>query len=131
MKLTVHLIEAQNLMTIPNISPSPDLYIMLQLGRYAFKSKVVPKTLLNPQFDEKFYFFIDDPSEDLVIFVLDDDNYCTDEFKGMVRFPVSDVFEAESKSLEPAWYPLSTKRKGKNKGLGNATNTDYQRSIFI
>ncbi|KMZ70690.1 C2 and GRAM domain-containing protein [Zostera marina] len=116
MKLTVHLIEAQNLMTIPNTSPSPDLYIMLQLGRYAFKSKVVPKTLLNPQFDEKFYFFIDDPSEDLVIFVLDDDNCCTDEFKGMVRFPVSDVFEAESKSLEPAWYPLSTKRKGKNKG---------------
>lgn len=117
MKLLVRVIEARN---IPAMDPNgfSDPYVKLSLGKQKFRSKVVKKCL-NPSWCEEFAFRVDDLKEELIISVLDEDKYFNDDFVGQIKFPVSQVFEANDKSLGTAWYTLQPKhKKGKNKDCG-------------
>ncbi|KAK4373661.1 hypothetical protein RND71_009045 [Anisodus tanguticus] len=117
MKLLVRVIEARN---IPAMDPNgfSDPYVKLSLGKQKFRSKVVKKCL-NPSWCEEFAFRVDDLKEELIISVLDEDKYFNDDFVGQIKFPVSQVFEANDKSLGTAWYTLHPKhKKGKNKDCG-------------
>ncbi|KAK6791167.1 hypothetical protein RDI58_010248 [Solanum bulbocastanum] len=117
MKLLVRVIEARN---IPAMDPNgfSDPYVKLSLGKQKFKSKVVKKCL-NPSWCEEFAFKVDDLKEELIISVLDEDKYFNDDFVGQIKFPVSQVFDANDKSLGTAWYTLQPKhKKGKNKDCG-------------
>ncbi|KAF3620442.1 C2 and GRAM domain-containing protein [Capsicum annuum] len=117
MKLLVRVIEARN---IPAMDPNgfSDPYVKLSLGRQKFRSKVVKKCL-NPSWCEEFAFKVDDLKEELIISVLDEDKYFNDDFVGQIKFPVSQVFETNDKSLGTAWYTLHPKhKKGKTKDCG-------------
>ncbi|KAL0353336.1 UNVERIFIED_CONTAM: C2 and GRAM domain-containing protein [Sesamum angustifolium] len=117
MKLLVRVIEARN---IPALDPNgfSDPYVKLQLGRQRFRSKVVKKCL-NPSWCEEFTFKVDDLKEELLISVLDEDKYFNDDFVGQIKVPVSQVFEAEDKTLGTTWYTLQPKnKKAKNKECG-------------
>lgn len=117
MKLLVRVIEARN---IPAMDPNgfSDPYVKLSLGKQKFKSKVVKKCL-NPSWCEEFAFKVDDLKEELIVSVLDEDKYFNDDFVGQIKFPVSQVFDNNDKSLGTAWYTLQPKhKKGKNKDCG-------------
>ncbi|KAF3619638.1 C2 and GRAM domain-containing protein [Capsicum annuum] len=117
MKLLVRVIEARN---IPAMDPNgfSDPYVKLSLGKQKFRSKVVKKCL-NPSWCEEFAFKVDDLKEELIISVLDEDKYFNDDFVGQIKFPVSQVFETNDKSLGTAWYTLHPKhKKGKTKDCG-------------
>lgn len=117
MKLLVRVFEGRNLPpTDPNGLSDP--YVKLQLGKQRSKTKVVKKSL-NPSWGEEFSFRVEDLKEELVVSVLDEDKYFNDDFVGQVKIPVSRVFDADSNSLDTAWYPLQPKnKKFKNKDCG-------------
>lgn len=117
MKLLVRVLEGRNLPpTDPNGLSDP--YVKLQLGKQRSKTKVVKKSL-NPSWGEEFSFRVEDLNEELVVSVLDEDKYFNDDFVGQVKIPVSRVFDADSNSLDTAWYPLQPKnKKSKNKDCG-------------
>lgn len=109
MKLVVRVIEARNLPSM-DLNGSSDPYVRLQLGRNRFRTKVVKKSL-NPLWHEEFTFWVEDLSEDLVVSVLDEDRYFNDDFVGQLKLPVSQVFDAEDKSLGTTWHKLHPKNK--------------------
>ncbi|KAJ6700417.1 hypothetical protein OIU79_013453 [Salix purpurea] len=109
MKLTVRLIEARNLPPTDTNGLS-DPYAKLQLGKQKFKTKVVKKNL-NPSWGEEFSFKVEDLNEELVVCVLDEDKYFNDDMVGQIKFPVSQVFDADNQSLGTAWYSLQPKNK--------------------
>ncbi|XP_068643334.1 C2 and GRAM domain-containing protein At1g03370-like [Aristolochia californica] len=109
MKLSVHVIEARNLPAM-DLNGSSDPYVRLQLGKSRLKTKVVKKSL-NPSWNEEFSFRVEDLNEELAVSVLDEDKYFNDDFLGQLKVPVSNVFDAENKTLGPAWYPLQPKNK--------------------
>ncbi|KAL5163713.1 C2 and GRAM domain-containing protein [Glycine soja] len=124
MKLVVRVIEAKNLATTDSNGLS-DLYVRVQLGKQKFKTKVVKS--LNPTWDEKFAFWVDDLKDSLVISVMDEDKFFNYEYVGRLKVPISLVFEEEIKSLGTAWYSLKSKnKKYKNKQCG-----EIHLSIFI
>ncbi|KAJ8437610.1 hypothetical protein Cgig2_005361 [Carnegiea gigantea] len=117
MKLVVKVIEARNIPAM-DLNGLSDPYVRLQLGKHKFRTKVVKKCL-NPYWGDEFRFRVDDLSDELVISVLDEDKYFNDDFVGMLKFPVSRVFDAPDKSLGTAWYSLQPKsKKSKNKDCG-------------
>ncbi|KAJ8761037.1 hypothetical protein K2173_025744 [Erythroxylum novogranatense] len=117
MKLVVRVVEARNLPPMDSNGLS-DPYVKLQLGRQKFKTKVVKKCL-NPTWGEEFSFKVDDLHEELVISVLDEDKYFNDDFLGMIKMPVSRVFDADTKCLGTSWYSLQPRsKKSKNKDCG-------------
>lgn len=117
MKLVVKVIEARNIPAM-DLNGLSDPYVRLQLGKHKFRTKVVKKCL-NPYWGDEFRFRVDDLGDELVISVLDEDKYFNDDFVGMLKFPVSRVFDAPDKSLGTAWYSLQPKsKKSKNKDCG-------------
>ncbi|XP_077214819.1 C2 and GRAM domain-containing protein At1g03370-like [Tasmannia lanceolata] len=117
MKLAVHVIEARNLLAM-DLNGSSDPYVKIQLGKYRFRTKVVKKSL-NPSWDEKFTFWVEDLKEELAISVFDEDRYLNDDFVGQLKVSLSNVFDTENKTLGTTWYPLQPKtKKSKNKECG-------------
>ncbi|WOK94127.1 C2 and GRAM domain-containing protein [Canna indica] len=117
MKLLVHVIEARNLQAM-DLNGLSDPYAKLQLGKHRAKTKVVKKNL-NPVWDEEFSFRVGDLSEDLIVCVLDEDKYFTDDFLGQVKVPLSKVLDADNLTLGTIWYQLQPKgKKLKNKDCG-------------
>lgn len=116
MKLQVRVIEARNLPAM-DLNGFSDPYVRLQLGKNRSRTKVVKKCL-NPTWGEEFSFRVEDLNEELVISVLDEDKYFNDDFVGQIKIPVSQVFDAENKSLGTVWYPLQPKNKKSKKDCG-------------
>lgn len=109
MKLVVRVIEARNIPAM-DLNGLSDPYVRIQLGKQKHRTKVVKKCL-TPYWGDEFSFRVDDLSDELVISVLDEDKYFNDDFIGLVKFPVSKVFDSPDKSLPTAWYPLLPKNK--------------------
>ncbi|XP_068637413.1 C2 and GRAM domain-containing protein At1g03370-like isoform X2 [Aristolochia californica] len=109
MRLSVYVIEARNL-PATDLNGSSDPYVRLQLGKSRIKTKVVKKSL-KPSWNEEFSFRVEDLNEELTVSVLDEDKYFNDDFLGQLKVPVSNVFDAENKTLGLAWYPLQPKNK--------------------
>ncbi|XP_057537720.1 C2 and GRAM domain-containing protein At1g03370-like isoform X1 [Amaranthus tricolor] len=118
MKLVVKVIEARNIPAM-DLNGLSDPYVRLQMGKQRFRTKVIKKCL-NPYWGDEFCFRVDDLSDELVISVLDEDKYFNDDFVGLVKIPVSKVFDAPDKSLGTCWYPLQPKsKKCKSKQCGD------------
>ncbi|MCL7043837.1 hypothetical protein MKW94_011482 [Papaver nudicaule] len=117
MKLLVEVIEGRNLKACdPNGFSDP--YVKLQLGKQRLKTKVVKKSL-NPSWNEDFSFRVDDLNEELLISVFDEDKFMTHDFIGQLKFPISEIFDAENKTLGTYWYTLQPRNKtSKNKECG-------------
>ncbi|GAB2224751.1 hypothetical protein Droror1_Dr00005521 [Drosera rotundifolia] len=109
MRLVVRVIEARNLPAM-DVNGFSDPYVRLQLGKNRFRTKVVKKCL-NPYWGDEFSFRVDDLSDELAVSVMDEDKYFNDDFIGQIKVPVSDVFDADDKSLGTAWYALQPKSK--------------------
>ncbi|KAL2932223.1 hypothetical protein RDABS01_037633, partial [Bienertia sinuspersici] len=117
MKLIVKVIEARNIPAM-DLNGLSDPYVRIQMGKQKFRTRVVKKCL-NPYWGDEFSFRVDDLSDELVISVLDEDKYFNDDFVGLVKFPVSRVFDSPDKSLPTAWYSLLPKnKKSKPKDCG-------------
>ncbi|KAK4752346.1 hypothetical protein SAY87_021144 [Trapa incisa] len=116
MKLYVRVIEARNLPAM-DLNGLSDPYVKLQLGKHKIRTKVVKKNL-NPSWGEEFSFRVEDLKEELVVSVLDEDKYFSDDFVGQLKIPVSQVFDADNGSLGTAWYTLQPKHKKSKKECG-------------
>ncbi|KAI3838630.1 hypothetical protein MKX03_030396 [Papaver bracteatum] len=109
MKLLIEVIEGRNLKACdPNGFSDP--YVKLQLGKQRLKTKVVKKNL-NPSWNEDFNFRVEDLSEELLINVFDEDKFLAHDFIGQVKIPISEIFDAENKTLGTCWYTLQPKNK--------------------
>ncbi|RZC65921.1 hypothetical protein C5167_009611 [Papaver somniferum] len=109
MKLLVEVIEGRNLKACdPNGFSDP--YVKLQLGKQRLKTKVVKKNL-NPSWNEDFNFRVEDLNEELQINVFDEDKFLAHDFIGQVKIPISEIFDAENKTLGTCWYTLQPKNK--------------------
>lgn len=118
MKLVVKVIEARNLPAM-DLNGLSDPYVRIHMGKQRFRTKVIKKCL-NPYWGDEFSFRVDDLSDELLISVLDEDKYFNDDFVGLVKFPVSKVFDAPDKSLGTCWYSLQPKsKKSKPKDCGD------------
>ncbi|KAF8409771.1 hypothetical protein HHK36_005850 [Tetracentron sinense] len=132
MMLLVRVIEARNLRAM-DLNGSSDPYVRLQLGKYRYKTKVVKKNL-NPSWGEDFNFRVEDLNEELIVCVMDEDKYFNDDLVGQLKVSVSQVFDAENKSLGTAWYTLQPKnKKSKNRDCGEIllTMSLSQNNSFI
>lgn len=117
MKIVVKVIEARNIPAM-DLNGLSDPYVRIQLGKQKFRTKVVKKCL-NPYWGDEFSFRVDDLSDELIISVLDEDKYFNDDFVGLIKFPVSKVFDSPDKSLGTCWYSLLPKsKKSKPKDCG-------------
>lgn len=105
----MHVIDARNLPVI-NANGLSDPYAKLQLGRQRAKTKVIRKSL-NPAWDEEFAFRVGDLKEELLVCLLDEDKYFSDDFLGQVKVPLSAVLDADHRSLGTQWYQLQPKSK--------------------
>lgn len=131
MKLVVKVIEARNVPAM-DLNGLSDPYIRIHLGKQRFRTKVVKKCL-NPYWGDEFCFRVDDLSDELVISVLDEDKYFNDDFIGLVKFPVSRVFDSPDKSLGTSWYsllPKNKKSKPKDCGISIYLSIYYSSSII-
>ncbi|KAG0459432.1 hypothetical protein HPP92_022560 [Vanilla planifolia] len=117
MKLLVHVIQARGLLAM-DLNGLSDPYVRLQLGKQRAKTKVVKRSL-NPWWDEEFSFRVGDLRDELVVSVLDEDKFFSDDSLGQIKLPLSKVFDAENLSLGAAWYHLQPKsKKLKNRECG-------------
>ncbi|KAF6153823.1 hypothetical protein GIB67_001056 [Kingdonia uniflora] len=122
MKLLVRVVEARNLRAM-DLNGLSDPYVRLQLGKQRMKTKVVKKNL-NPWWGEEFSLRVGDLSEELMVTVMDEDKYFNHDFVGQVKVSVSEVLDAENKSLGTAWYTLQPKnKKSKNRECGEVLLT--------
>ncbi|CAH9133772.1 unnamed protein product [Cuscuta epithymum] len=118
MKLLVRVIEAR-IMPGNDQNGLSDAYVKVQMGKQKFRTKVVKKCV-NPSWCEEFGFRVEEyKEEELVVSVLGEDKYFNDDFVGQVKINISQVLEADGKSLGTAWYTLHPKnKKAKNRDCG-------------
>ncbi|KAG1363774.1 C2 and GRAM domain-containing protein [Cocos nucifera] len=118
MKLRVNVIEARNLQAM-GLNGLSDPYVKLQLGKQRARSMVVKKNS-NPVWNEEFSFLVGDPSEELMIYVLDEDKIFSDDFLGQVKVPLLKILDTDDLSLGTQWYQLQPKnKKSKSKDYGD------------
>lgn len=114
----MRVMEARGLPAM-DLNGLSDPYVRLQLGKQRAKTKVVKKSL-NPSWDEEFNFRVGDLREELIVSVLDEDKYFSDDFIGQVKLPLAKVLDAENLSLGSVWYQLQPRsKKSKNQECGN------------
>nr|CAB3470352.1 unnamed protein product [Digitaria exilis] len=117
MRLVVRVIEARGLPAAEADGPR-DPYAKAQLGKQRAKTKVLRKTLC-PAWDEEFAFRVGDLRDQLIVSVLDEDRYFSDDVLGQVKVPLTDVLDADNRSLGTQWYQLQPKsKKAKLKDCG-------------
>lgn len=118
MKLQVRVVEARGLPAV-RVDGTSDPFVKLQLGKRRAKTAVARRTLA-PAWDEEFSFLVGDIAEELVVSVLNEDKYFSNDLLGKVRVPLADVMETDDLSLGTAWYqlqPKSKKSKKKSRGI--------------
>ncbi|KAJ1260028.1 hypothetical protein BS78_10G200800 [Paspalum vaginatum] len=117
MKLLVRVVEARGLPAV-HLNGSSDPFVKLKLGKRRAKTAVVKRSLA-PAWDEEFSFLVGDVAEELVVSVLNEDKYFSNDLLGMVRVPLSQVMETDDLSLGTQWYQLQPKsKKSKKKSRG-------------
>jgi hypothetical protein len=134
MKLLVRVVEARGLLAV-HLNGSSDPFVKLQLGKRRAKTAVVKKNLC-PVWDEEFSFLVGDVAEELVVSVLNEDKYFTNDLLGRVKLPLSQVMDTDGLSLGTAWYqlqPRSSKSKRKCRGtyLSISLPSPCAASIYI
>lgn len=118
MKLLVQVIGARGLPSM-DVNGLSDPYVRIQLGRQRAKTRIVKKSL-NPFWDETFSFRVGDLRDELIVSVLDEDKYFSDDFIGQVKLPLAKVMDADNLSLGAVWYQLQPRsKKAKNQECGD------------
>ncbi|CAD6336339.1 unnamed protein product [Miscanthus lutarioriparius] len=113
MKLLVRVVEARGLPAV-HFNGSSDPFVKLKLGKRRAKTAVVKRSLA-PAWDEEFSFLVGDVAEELVVSVLNEDKYFSNDLLGLVRVPLSQVMETDDLSLGTQWYQLKPKSKKSKK----------------
>ncbi|CAN6220845.1 unnamed protein product [Urochloa humidicola] len=113
MKLLVRVVEARGLPAV-HLNGSSDPFVKLKLGKRRAKTGVVKRSLA-PAWDEEFSFLVSDVAEELVVSVLNEDKYFSNDLLGLVRLPLSQVMETDDLSLGTQWYQLQPKNKKSKK----------------
>ncbi|RLN11459.1 C2 and GRAM domain-containing protein [Panicum miliaceum] len=117
MRLVVRVIEARGLPATDADGPR-DPYARAQLGKQRAKTKVLRKTL-SPAWDEEFAFRVGDLRDQLLVSVLHEDRYFSDDVLGQVKVPLTAVLDADNRTLGTQWYQLQPKsKKAKLKDCG-------------
>jgi hypothetical protein len=113
MKLLVRVVEARGLQAV-HVDGSSDPFVKLQLGKRHAKTAVAKRSLA-PAWDEEFSFLVADVAEELVVTVLNEDKYFSNDVLGQVRVPLNQVMDIDDLSLDTAWYQLQPKSKKSKK----------------
>lgn len=113
----MRVIEARGLPATDADGPR-DLYAKAQLGKQRAKTKVLRKTLC-PAWDEEFAFRVGDLRDQLLVSVLHEDRYFSDDVLGQVKVPLTAVLDADNRTLDTQWHQLQPKsKKSKVKDCG-------------
>ncbi|KAF8687717.1 hypothetical protein HU200_042644 [Digitaria exilis] len=113
MKLLVRVVEARGLPAV-HLNGSSDPFVKLKLGKRRAKTAVVKRSLA-PAWEEEFSFLVGDVAEELVVSVLNEDKYFSNDLLGLVRVPLAQVMETDELSLGTQWYQLQPKNKKSKK----------------
>lgn len=103
MNLQVHIGEARDLPARDSNGLS-DPYVHLQLGSTKYRTSVVYKSL-NPKWNEKFVFKVENLQDDLVLTLWDEDRF-VDDFLGQLKVPVQSILEADKQKVPTSWHTL-------------------------
>ncbi|TVU03305.1 hypothetical protein EJB05_51152, partial [Eragrostis curvula] len=118
MRLVVRVVEARGLPATDAGDGLRDPYARAQLGKQRAKTKVARRTV-TPAWDEEFAFRVGDLRDQLLVAVLHEDRYFSDDFLGQVKVPLSAVLDADNLTLGTQWYQLQPKsKKAKIKDCG-------------
>lgn len=98
--LTVLLRSASDLMKTDALSDS-DPYAVLSLRSDTQKSRVI-KDQLNPEWNEMFFFAVEQYDQDVLEIALFDDDMSDDDFLGRVSIPISEVV-VQGGTMENTW----------------------------
>ncbi|KAL0848562.1 hypothetical protein Bca101_021809 [Brassica carinata] len=104
--LRVHVIEAQDLVIVPDRTRAPNPYVKIKLGNQMVRTK--PNQLLNPRWNEEFTLVAAEPFEDLEISIEDRVAVNREETLGWVKVPF-DIIErrVDDKRVVPnRWFSL-------------------------
>jgi len=130
MKLLVRVVEARGLPGV-HLNGSSDPFVKLKLGKRRAKTAVVKRSLA-PAWDEEFSFLGGDVTEELVVSVLNEDKYFSNDLLGLVRLPLSKVMETDDLSLGTQWYQLQPKsKKSKKKCRGIIAVARFFNLLFL
>ncbi|EGC28522.1 hypothetical protein DICPUDRAFT_160044 [Dictyostelium purpureum] len=108
--------RAQNLLTeisSPNLmtfSDTTDPYCIVSLDKQKHRTRTIPKKL-NPFWCEEFQMEISDPSSaKVVLSIMDDKKYSSDEHIGKLVIPINTLKDQKEREL---WFPLTTPSSSK------------------
>jgi Ca2+-dependent lipid-binding protein len=125
MRLLVRVVEARGLPAADAGDGLRDTYARSRLGKQRAKTRVARRTL-SPAWDEEFAFRVGDLRDQLLVAVIQEDRYFADDVLGQVKVPLSEVLDADNRTLGTQWYQLQLKsRKSKIKECGNAFPSQF------
>lgn len=108
-KLVVEVISAKNLKSHDVITNSANPYCIVQVERQKERTRKEKKTL-NPNFHERFNFYVSEPYATVDVCVYSANKVMQDDFLGRVEVPVKTL---QFDTPKEGWYPLQPLIAGK------------------
>lgn len=109
--LRVNVIEAQDLITVPDRTRFPNPYVKIQLSNQMVRTK--PSQSLNPRWNEEFTLVAAEPFEDLIISIEDRIAVNREETLGTVRIPIGTIDRRidDNRTVPNRWFNLENQRR--------------------
>ncbi|KFK35325.1 hypothetical protein AALP_AA5G269900 [Arabis alpina] len=104
--LRVNVIEAQDLVTVPDRTRFPNPYVKIQLSNQMVRTK--PSQSLNPRWNEEFTLVAAEPFEDLIVSIEDRIAVNREETLGTIRIPIGTIDRRidDNRNVPNRWFSL-------------------------
>ncbi|VVB06486.1 unnamed protein product [Arabis nemorensis] len=104
--LRVNVIEAQDLVIVPDRTRFPNPYVKIQLSNQMVRTK--PSQSLNPRWNEEFTLVAAEPFEDLIVSIEDRIAVNREETIGTVRIPIGTIDKRidDNRTVPNRWFSL-------------------------
>ncbi|CAL9245551.1 unnamed protein product [Arabidopsis halleri] len=109
--LRVNVIEAQDLVIVPDRTRLPNPYVKIRLNNQMVRTK--PSHSLNPRWDEEFTLVAAEPFEDLIISIEDRVAANREETLGDVHIPIGTIDKRidDNRTVPNRWFSLKTENQ--------------------
>ncbi|XP_010473804.1 PREDICTED: FT-interacting protein 1-like [Camelina sativa] len=107
--LRVNVIEAQDLVIVPDRFPNP--YVKIKLGNQVVRTK--PSHSLNPRWNEEFTLVAAEPFEDLIVSIKDRVAVNREESLGEVHIPFGSISRRidDNRTVPDQWFSLKSENQ--------------------
>jgi hypothetical protein len=109
--LRVNVIEAQDLVIVPDRTRLPNPYVKIRLNNQVVRTK--PSHSLNPRWNEEFTLVAAEPFEDLIISIEDRVAPNREETLGEVHIPIGTIDKRidDNRTVPNRWFSLKTENQ--------------------